>query len=84
MQPFNYASLHVSSCFLMTEFQFTGSCEIVDDPVINCLETSSETAGTLNLKCVVNMRRSITFGKRSTRAAMLNLLKGCHKNNGLL
>jgi len=50
---FNYASLHVSSSYLTTEFQFTGSCEIADDPFINYLETSSETAGTLNLKCVV-------------------------------
>lgn len=44
MQTFNYVSLHVSSCFLVIGFQCTGLFEIADGPVINYLETSSETA----------------------------------------
>jgi len=37
----------------MIEFQCTGLCEIADGPVINYLETSSETAGSLNVKRAV-------------------------------
>ena len=53
MQTFNYVSLHIISCFIMIEFQCTGLCEIADDSAINYLETSSKTAGTLIVKCIV-------------------------------